>query len=84
MKKIIFASVITFSTIIFSCNNSNDSDADSHTDSVANQAVPGNSPVTPNANNTGTLNGNQTNSGAQDTGRIDSLVPPDTVNNAPH
>lgn len=83
MKKIILAGLIAFLVITFGCNNANDSNADSHTDSVANQAVPGNSPVEPNANNTGVLNGNQTNSGGQDTGKIDSIVGPDTVN-TPH
>lgn len=83
MKRILLASVIAFSAITFSCNNDSNSNEESHTDSVANQAVPGNSPVQPNANNNGVLNGNQINSGAQDTGLIDSIVGPDTVN-SPH
>lgn len=78
MKNFFYCLTLIIVTTLFSCNNG--SNADSHTDSVANQIGPVNSPVRPNDNSNAFPNGNEGNSGALDTARTDSLVGPDTVN----
>lgn len=78
MKHLITCCLITF--CLFACsNNNNDSDTDSHLDSVSNNAVPGNSIVQPNADANVIPNDNQTNANSLDTGRIDSLVGKDSI-----
>ena len=75
MKHFIACCLITI--CLFACNN--DNKADSHLDSVSNNAAPGNSLVQPNADANVIPNDNQTNANSLDTGRIDSLVGKDSI-----
>lgn len=78
MKKLIFTSFLALTFFAFSCNNTS-SNADTQTDSIGTEAVPGNSPVTPNANSAVVPSDNQTNSNGLDTGKVDSIAGVDST-----
>jgi hypothetical protein len=78
--KLIYSILCCITLVVCSCGN-NEKNAANNTDSLGNTVAPGNSLVTPNSNSAVMPTDQQTNSGSLDTGKIDSIVRKDSLNN---
>ena len=77
MKRICTTAVLAFTLITFSCNSGTDNE--DRTDSIGNEATPGNSTVTPNSNAAVVPTDNQTNANGIDTALVDSIATTDSI-----